>query len=720
MPGEDISSDRLRETFKFKGVNFGNWMKGDANTQERQLHLNHAYDSFMDLAEVLDVPPKAMSLNGMLGVAIGAQGSGGFAAAHFVPGVNEINLTRESGAGSLAHEWAHALDHYFARQAGMARATDPFLTERLGAAPGAGIRPEVVAKFDAIVQAMRKRSATPQEREAKAKKGIADAEVQIGRWLREPLLDRSLTDDAEVAQAVEKIKAGELGDGAIAVSSRSAVRSAVHDLAMLVKKKSGKKLSVDTMIGVNAHAERVKYLRGTISGDAAHVPQQMVQTQYLDDAAKLDADKGGKKYWSTSLEMFARAFDAFISDELESKAAKNTYLSHAGRTGATVPKGDERTAISAAIKGLVDAVETKEGEDGNVILYNVAPSPALSPSDSAVYQMAQEGKTAAEILAFLAKASRRPFNRVLAVALQKAGLQTSITVDSQGGWSVGNRSYAAKYAAAYSPKADKVALFTPREAERHVLHELTHAATLKAINAGGAAAMRMTALFKHVEKSGKLEGMYGMSTLDEFVAEVFSNPKFRAALESVPAPAGSTLKTAWDWFVRIVARVLGFQSNGPHTALDRALRDGVALMEENAAIRAQATGGDRYGAASTKDAKEASEYEARLFGGSYDNNRLRGAPKDAPIRKMIANARQRYNELRKSAGLQEISDWTKAPKARVTDVDNPRYSADDLPPTITVDGVERPTTNSNGRPIHPTAEGGEEFLEVVFWEQGGR
>jgi hypothetical protein len=43
--------------------------------------------------------------------------------------------------------------------------------------------------------------------------------------------------------------------------------------------------------------------------------------------------------------------------------------------------------------------------------------------------------------------------------------------------------------------------------------------------------------------------------------------------------------------------VLGFQSNGPHTALDRALRDGVALMDENAAIRAQATGGDRYATA---------------------------------------------------------------------------------------------------------------------------
>ena len=92
-------------SFGFKGVNFGTWMLGEspAKVAERQLHLNHAFDSFMDLATVLGVPPKALSLDGLLGLAIGAQGSGS-AAAHFVPGVNEINLTRTSGAGSLAHE----------------------------------------------------------------------------------------------------------------------------------------------------------------------------------------------------------------------------------------------------------------------------------------------------------------------------------------------------------------------------------------------------------------------------------------------------------------------------------------------------------------------------------------------------------------------------------------------------------------------------------------
>ena len=434
----------------------------------------------------------------------------------------------------------------------------------------------------------------------------------------------------------------------------------------------------------------------------------------LSDYAGMGNESAARELKKVEEKLKSYGYDAYaayrkLAGEVESRNVQQRQNFTADKRKYSDPLGTQDVAPEDVIV-MFNGKDAKDAPaPANTTRASAMAAANTSPSDSAVYQMAQEGKTAAEILAFLAKASRRPFNRVLAVALQKAGLQTSITVDPQGGWSVGNRSYSAKYAAAYSPKADKVALFTPRDAERHALHELTHAATLKAINAGGAAAMRMTALFKHVEKSGKLEGMYGMSTLDEFVAEVFSNPKFRAALESVPATAGSTLKTAWDWFVRIVARVLGFQSNGPHTALDRALRDGVALMDENAAIRAQATGGDRYGAASTKDAKEASEYEARLFGGSYDNNRLRGAPKDAPIRKMIANARQRYNELRKSAGLQEISDWTKAPKARVTDVDNPRYSADDLPPTITVDGVERPTTNSNGKPIHWSEEGVRNF-----------
>ena len=593
LPGEDISSDKLREAFKFKGVNFGNWMKGDANEKERQLHLNHAYDSFMDLADVLGVPPEAMSLNGMLGVAIGAQGSGGFAAAHFVPGVNEINLTRESGAGSLAHEWGHALDHYFARQAGLTRAPSPFLTSVLKTAEGSEIRQEVLDKFKAIVQAMHKRPITQEEVESQRQEKIASAMRNLDGWMKS-IVRGDLMDDAEVAKAIERIKSGDLGDGFVAAGRSSAVKPAIAEFGKIIKEKTGRVLQRTDLSAINSWATNLQYLQSQNDGDAAHVPQQMVETDYSKSAASLDKEKGGKPYWSTTLEMFARAFDAFVSDTLEAKAAKNTYLSHAGRDGKTVPTGVERTAINAAIKGLVDTVETKSGEDGNVVLYNVATDTLATPADKAIYGMVAEGKSAREILDFISKGSRRPFNRYLANALKNLGVLPTIKLDSMSGWNINDRKMAAKYAAAYNPKTDTIALFTAREAERHALHELTHAATLKAIAAGGPASVQMRGLFLYLKRNGSLDGQYGMSNLDEFVAEAFSNPKFQAALKAIPAPKGSTLKNAWEWFVRAVRTALGMKSAAMETALDRAMTVGAQLMQENVRLNEAAQGDSRY------------------------------------------------------------------------------------------------------------------------------
>ena len=102
--------------FGFHGVEFGLW-----NSQaERQRLLDQAWDGLMDLAEVLGVPPKALSLDGQLSLAFGARGNGGTAAAHYEYGHAVINLTKRGGAGCLAHEWFHALDHYLARRSGRA------------------------------------------------------------------------------------------------------------------------------------------------------------------------------------------------------------------------------------------------------------------------------------------------------------------------------------------------------------------------------------------------------------------------------------------------------------------------------------------------------------------------------------------------------------------------------------------------------------------------
>ncbi|HIB1554043.1 TPA: LPD5 domain-containing protein, partial [Salmonella enterica subsp. enterica serovar Muenchen] len=126
----NVTPETFSDAFGFRGVQFGNYVEGP----RRQSDLNRAYDSLMDMADVLKVPAKALSLNGRLGLAFGARGKGGknAAAAHYEPDQVAINLTKGNGAGSLAHEWFHALDNYFgqydAAREGEITSGDKFMT----------------------------------------------------------------------------------------------------------------------------------------------------------------------------------------------------------------------------------------------------------------------------------------------------------------------------------------------------------------------------------------------------------------------------------------------------------------------------------------------------------------------------------------------------------------------------------------------------------------
>lgn len=117
--GKDATPEMFQGAYGFRGVEFGNYV----NAAERQGRLNEAFDALHDLAGIIGVPTKALSLNGELGLAFGARGHGGSraAAAHYEPDKVVINLTKNNGAGSLAHEWFHAIDSYFSRQRGKGR-----------------------------------------------------------------------------------------------------------------------------------------------------------------------------------------------------------------------------------------------------------------------------------------------------------------------------------------------------------------------------------------------------------------------------------------------------------------------------------------------------------------------------------------------------------------------------------------------------------------------
>ncbi|WP_374257891.1 LPD38 domain-containing protein [Aquabacterium sp.] len=158
--GADVTPELFGQTFGFRGVEFGNWVEQG----RRQRDLNDAFDALMDMAAILGIPPKAISLNGQLGLAFGARGTGGsgmVAAAHYEPDKVVINLTKKSGAGSLGHEWWHAVDNYFAKmrreQGGsfMTTSRDVLLASRgSGYVPYAGVRPEMIKAFGDVVKAI--------------------------------------------------------------------------------------------------------------------------------------------------------------------------------------------------------------------------------------------------------------------------------------------------------------------------------------------------------------------------------------------------------------------------------------------------------------------------------------------------------------------------------------------------------------------------------------
>lgn len=408
--GEDITSQRLMETFGFRGVNFGRegWIK----QAERQAYLNQAFDGLMDLAEVLGVPPKAMSLDGKLGIAFGAQGKGRFAA-HFVPGYNEINLTRTKGAGTLAHEWGHALDHHFALQAGLEKDAEPFLSEHASKGEktdrmvfeggryvarkdvptfGDGIRTEMVRAFREIYQAMTKRNESPGEASARRQLAQDGAGRRLTQWLRvaRGRIEESAASNkadllAEFDQHAEKLRQGDTGDG-YERAGKQTFSTRVAAVRNLIKDATGRVWSLDETNGLEAAASYVRSLAGKQDADGAHEPQK-VATQYKGDSRAMDTAKGGKAYWSTPTEMFARAFELYVHDALSQRGQRNTFLTDAEQRAAKpaqipdtssptarasgamrdlflYPVGQERQALRQAFDALVGQIKTRETEQG--------------------------------------------------------------------------------------------------------------------------------------------------------------------------------------------------------------------------------------------------------------------------------------------------------------------------------------------------------------------
>lgn len=143
--GQNMNPEAFAAAFPFRGVEFGNWL----TQTDRAIRLNETFDALRDLCALCGLTADAATLKGWLAMAFGSRGIPG-AAAHFEHDHRVINLTKEHGAGSLAHEWLHALDAFTAAR--FAGSLGQFAIKDWGKLPEGELREAARALYSGLIK----------------------------------------------------------------------------------------------------------------------------------------------------------------------------------------------------------------------------------------------------------------------------------------------------------------------------------------------------------------------------------------------------------------------------------------------------------------------------------------------------------------------------------------------------------------------------------------
>ena len=373
--GRDVTADELLEKFGFRGIEYGEWLP----QKERQEVINMAYDSFADLAQALNLRPVDVSLGGELAVAFGARGTGGRGAAlaHFEPARFVMNMTRMRGAGSLAHEWFHALDRKMALDMGhgvLYASESP--------------QPQLKA-LDALVQRMGKENAVPDELAEKAASGSARSRSNAESWMHRVPEGKRGEALADMGDALESMRAEIARRVDSIIDTNNAYRHffgeagvigfhVLHELAgdvrgEIVSKWRGQ-LSKDAPKAIEGNAwhfgkhEGMAQTLRAFRERSMPVPDELLrhhalqkQTQFSKDAEQLDKGRSAA-YWNTTRELFARAGAAYVQDKIEALGGRSDYLVYGANDGRKVgdmtaspnPSGADRIALNECFDALLD------------------------------------------------------------------------------------------------------------------------------------------------------------------------------------------------------------------------------------------------------------------------------------------------------------------------------------------------------------------------------
>lgn len=403
--GKNVTPDDFQSAFGFRGGEFGNWL----NAEERQQFLNYAYDALMDLASILHISPKALSLGGELSIAFGARGKQG-ARAHYEPTRAVINLTKMNGAGSLAHEWAHALDNYFGmmdarqeriRDEKQGDQNDHYLSRERSYQKGA--REEVRNAFkevmDVLTHKMEVRAIVEEkEREQLDKRRnwlkreveYVRTRLEMGRTTYEynrktkqrEEVKHTMTEEqlAEFDSLVARLETDSTfkydwdytrqqwrGQGEVADKIRELIKEIMPD------RKADNPLH-DLFHQIALTRKQAERLQAAKDGKTETL---RVKTDMLESSEWFDRGRAGS-YFAKPLEMFARAFETYVAGEMKAGVQTSDYLTYeksplymAAWGKSPYPMGAERVAAKEAFDKLFQTIQEKTDEKtGRQVLFS--------------------------------------------------------------------------------------------------------------------------------------------------------------------------------------------------------------------------------------------------------------------------------------------------------------------------------------------------------------
>lgn len=347
----DVTGDDYMNVFGFRAGEFGNWM----NDLDRQKSLDMGFIAFKNLASLLGISDDGISLGHQLAIAFGSRGIAK-ARAHYEPARNVINLTKMKGAGCVAHEWAHALDKRIGTMYGATSLASEDLSDWSYKPKHAGIPEE----FSSLIEAMRYNF---EEVEADYDTPINKAKDNLKKFMEYE--GRNITDEATRStwQELSERLMEEACDGNLMNPDT------INNLSSLKKSAIGRGLRKEDRESIMLYQNDLN-CRIRCKANGPTMTKNKKPTQFYEGSKKFGnsySRDGG--YWESKEEMFARAFDCYISDKLKEMGIQDTYLSSSadcfwmpGLDGDenvyAIPVGEERKKINAMFDKLFERLRS--------------------------------------------------------------------------------------------------------------------------------------------------------------------------------------------------------------------------------------------------------------------------------------------------------------------------------------------------------------------------